>query len=127
MEIPKNKKQINGKYSTKNAIKKAIYDILANGQVEGRYADDNWHGIQKLLHTLHDNNIDTELEGAAYAGHGSVEGTNLPTRKVYKYILNVRDKEGKNVPLNLIVNCIFVGQTGTMVDKQYELTFYFTN
>lgn len=126
-ELPKNKKSINSKYSTKTAIKNAVYDILKKEQVEGRYADEHWHGIQKLLHTLHDNNIETRLDNAAYAGQGDVEGTNLPTRKVYLYTLDIRDKKGNNVPLNLLVNCIFVGRTGTMVDKEYELTYYFTN
>ncbi len=126
-ELPKNKKSINGKYSTKTAIKNAVYDVLKQEQIEGRYSDENWFGIQKLLHTLHNNNIETTLDDAAYAGQGDVEGTNLPTRKVYKYTLNIRDKTGKIIPLTLLVNCIFIGQTGTMVDKQYELTYYFTN
>jgi len=125
IDLPKNKKNINSKYSTKSAIKNAVYDILKNEKIEGRYADDSWQGIQKMLYTLHDNNIETELEGAAYAGQGTVEGTNLPTKKVYKYILNIRDKNGNNIPLTLIVTCAFVGKTGTMVDKEYELTYYF--
>lgn len=126
-ELPKNKKSINSKYSTKTAIKNAVSDILKKEQVEGRYTDENWHGIQKLLQILHTNNIETTLDDSSYAGQGDIEGTNLPTRKIYKYTLNIRDKNGNNVPLHLLAKCIFVGHTGTMVDKEYELTLYFTN
>lgn len=125
MELPKNKPAVNGKYKTKSAIQSAIYKLLAQDKIEGRYADENWSGIQKMLYVLHSNGVETEGLGAEYEGHGEAHGSNLPTRKVYKYQLTARDKEGKNVPMNLKVTCSFIGKTGTMVDKQYELTYYF--
>jgi hypothetical protein len=125
MELPKNKPAVNGKYKTKSAIQSAVYKLLAQDKIEGRYADENWSGIQKMLYVLHSNGVETEGLGAEYEGHGESQGSNLPTRKVYKYKLTARDKEGKNVPMNLKVTCAFIGNTGTMVDKQYELTYYF--
>lgn len=126
MEIPKNKPAINGKYRTKAALQNAIYKVLKQDGVEGRYADDNWTGIQKLLYTLHSNGVETSTNKADYEGHGEVEGSVLPTRKVYRYELSARDKDGNPVKMNFKVTCSFVGKTGTMVDKQYELLYYFT-
>jgi hypothetical protein len=105
MEIPQNKPLINGKYKTKEAIKTAIYNLLKKENVEGRYSDENWEGIN--------------------SGQGEVENSSLPTRKVYRFELSPRDKEGKVVPLYLKVTCAFVGRTGTMADSQYEITYYF--
>lgn len=124
-ELPLNKPSINGKFKTKDAIKTAIYNLLKKEKVEGRYADDNWIGIQKLQTTLNNNNIEFETLDADYEGHGEVQDSSLPTKKVYRLQLNVRNKEGANIPFYLKVTCAFIGRTGTMADKEYELTYYF--
>lgn len=126
MELPKNKPAINGKYKTKSALQNAIYNLLKNGGVEGRYADDSWQAIKKLQEILDNNGIDVTTSKADYEEHGEVEGSSLPTRKVYRYILKAIDKTGNPVEMNLKVVCSFVGKTGTMIDKEYELIFYFT-
>ncbi len=124
-ELPQNKPLINGKYRTKEAIKNAIYKVLAAEKIEGRYADEDWSGIKKLQMALNNNNIPFELLDAEYNGHGEIPDSSLPTRKVYRFKLDVRDKEGKNIILYLKVTCAFVGRTGTMADKEYEITYYF--
>jgi len=125
IQIPENKPKINGKYSTKDAIKEAVYKLLKKENIEGRYSDENWQGIQKLQSTLNNNGIEYEVLDASYAGQGEVHTSNLPTRKVYRMQLQVRDRNGKNIPLFLKVTCSFIGKTGTMADSQYELTYYF--
>ena len=125
MELPENKPLINGKYKTKDAIKNALYNILEKEKVEGRYADENWIGIKKLQTALNNNGIQYELLDTEYTGHGEVQDSNLPTRKIYRFRLDIRDKEGKNVPLFLKITGAFVGRTGTMADKEYEITYYF--
>ena len=125
MELPQNKSLINGKYKTKEAIKTAIYNLLEKEKVEGRYADENWAGIQKLQMTLNNNDVPFEMVSADYSGQGEVESSNLPTRKVYRFELMPRNKEGKVVPLYLKVTGAFVGRTGTMADNEYEITYYF--
>lgn len=125
MELPQNKPSINGKYKTKDAIKSAIYKALEQNGVEGRYADENWIGIQKLHTVLNNNGIQFELLDSNYEGHGEIADSNLPTKKVYRFQLDVRNKEGINIPLYLKVTCAFVGRTGTMADKEYEVTYYF--
>lgn len=125
MELPINKPSFNGKYRTKESIKNAIYKLLMGYKVEGRYSDENWDGIKKLQRVLADNGIEYSLLDASYSGHGEVPGSDLPTRKVYRFELTVRDKEGKNIPMYLKVTCAFVGKTGTMADSEYELTYYF--
>lgn len=125
MEIPQNKPLINGKYKTKEAIKTAIYKLLEKEKIEGRYADENWDGIRKLQTVLNNNDIPFELVSADYSGQGERENSTLPTRKVYRFELMPRDKEGKVVPLYLKVTGAFVGRTGTMADKEYEITYYF--
>ena len=124
-ELPQNKPLINGKYKTKEAIKSAIYSLLKKEKIEGRYSDDNWSGIKKLQDTLDNNAIKYELIGSEYQGHGLIPGSSLPNRKVYVFKLDVRDKEGKYIPLQLKVTGAFVGRTGTMADKEYEITYYF--
>lgn len=125
MELPRNKPLINGKYKTKTAIQNAIYNVLKQASVEGNYKDDNWSGIQKLLTTLQENGIEVDTAQADYTGHGEIEGSSLPTRKVYRYELKAIDKQGNPIKMNLKVTCCFVGKTGTMVDKEYEITYYF--
>lgn len=124
-ELPQNKPSFNGKYKTKEAIRNAIYNLLKQEKIEGRYNDDNWQGIKKLEGTLSNNGIEHELLDTNYTGHGEVQSSNLPTRKIYKFQLSVRDKEGKSIPLYLKVTCAFVGKSGTMADQEYELTYYF--
>jgi hypothetical protein len=124
-ELPQNKPLINGKYKTKEAIKNALYNLFEKEKIEGRYSDDNWSGIEKLATTLKNNGIDYTMLGSEYQGHGAIPDSNLPNRKVYMFELNVRDKEGKFVPLQLKVTGAFVGRTGTMADKEYEITYYF--
>ena len=125
LSIPENKSKLNGKYKTKEAIKSAIYNILADYHIEGRYNDENWSGIKKLSNALNEHDIANELMDADYEGHGEAEGSNLPTRKIYRFKIEVRDKEGKNIELFLKVTCTFVGRTGTMADREYEVTYYF--
>jgi len=122
--LPDNKPSMNGKYKTKDAIKNAIYNVLKIENVEGRYNDENWAGITKLKEALSKHGIDYNLRGAAYKGQGDIKDSSLPTRKIYIFDLEVRDKEGKVISLPLQVTCAFVGKTGTMADSNYELTYY---
>lgn len=115
---------MDGKYATKRAIVNAVYDVLKKTGVEGRYTDDSWMGVKKLTNALSEAGIDFSLQKANYAGHNSMySDSTLPTRKEYKYFLNVKDREGKEVHLPLKVTCAFVGKTGTMEDDVYELTY----
>lgn len=123
--LPENKPRISGKFRTKNAIKNSIYTLLKNNNIEGRFNDDNWIGVKNLYATLDNNGIEHELLDSSYEGHGEVQTSSLPTRKVYRISLDVRDKEGKNVPLFMKIICTFIGKTGTMADSEYELSFYF--
>jgi hypothetical protein len=125
IELPENKPAISGKYKTTDSIKSAIYKVLKQDNIEGRYSDENWIGVQRLNIVLTNNGLEIHLLHANYEGHGQAHGSNLPTRKVYRYSVNVRDKDGKNVELFLKVTCAFVGKTGTMADHEYELTYYF--
>ncbi len=125
IQLPENKPSINGKFKTKEAIKTAIYKIFKKHNIEGRYEDDNWKGIQKLQMALNHNDIQFSLLDANYEGHGESLGSSLPARKVYRFEIHVRDRDGKNIILYLKVTCAFVGKTGTMADKEYELTYYF--
>ena len=115
---------IDGKYATKRAIVNAVYDVLKKAEVEGRYHDDNWQGIKRLANALADAGIDYSLQKSNYAGHNSMySDSSLPTRKEYKYFLKIKDRGGKEVHLPLKVTCAFVGETGTMEDDVYELTY----
>lgn len=125
MELPDNKPAINGKYKTTVAIKNAIYNVLVQNKVQGIYSDNNWEGIQKLHRILNENGIQFQTLDAEYSGHGEVHDSNLPTKKIYRLQLDIRSKEGKNIPLYLKVTCAFVGKTGTMADSEYEITYYF--
>lgn len=124
ISIPDNKPAMNGKFKTKDSIKNAIYKALASEEVEGRYNDENWQGVTRLKKALDDWGIDYTLRGAAYEGQGEAQNSSLPTKKIYIFDIEVRDKEGKVVSLPLKVTCAFVGKTGTMADSQYELTYY---
>lgn len=124
-ELPQNKPLINGKYKTKEAIKNAIYKVLVVEKIEGRYNDENWAAIKKLQMAFNNNDIPFQLLDAEYTGHGEIADSSLPTRKIYRFQLDVRNKEGKNITLYLKATCAFVGRTGTMADSQYELTYYF--
>jgi len=124
ISLPDNKASMNGKYRTKESIKNAIYNALRAENVEGRYNDENWDGVKRLKDALSKHGIDYSLRGAAYKGQGDVENSNLPTRKIYIFDIEVRDKEGKVISLPLQVTCAFVGKTGTMADSNYELTYY---
>lgn len=115
---------IDGRHATKRAIINAVYDVLKKAQVEGRYHDDSWQGVKRLANALSDAGIDFSLQKSNYAGHNSsFSDSSLPTRKEYKYFLNIKDREGKEVHLPLKVTCAFVGKTGTMEDDVYELTY----
>ena len=124
-ELPINKPLINGKYRTKDAIKKALYNLLDKENVEGIYSDENWSGVKKLQTILSNNDVPFQTIDADYEGHGEAQDSSLPTKKVYRISLTPRDKEGKSVQLYLKVTSAFVGKTGTMADSQYELTYYF--
>ena len=123
LALPENKPKINGKYSTKEAIESAISKIL--NSIPGNYSDTDWAGVQKLQFILEGNGIIFEPLDISYAGHGEIESSNLPTKKVYRFELNVRDKNGENVPIYLKATCSFIGKTGTMADKEYKLTCSF--
>lgn len=115
---------MDGKYATKRAIVNAVYEALKKAGVEGVYSDDNWQGIKKLTSALAEAGIDFSLQASNYAGHNSAYSeSSLPTKKVYKFSLKVKDRSGKDVHLPLKVNCAFVGKTGTMEDDRYELTY----
>jgi hypothetical protein len=45
--------------------------------------------------------IDYNLRGAAYKGQGDIKDSNLPTRKVYIFDIEIRDKEGKIIATKL--------------------------
>ena len=115
---------IDGKFSNKNSIVNALYKILKNENVEGRYTDEHWAGISKLNDVFNKYNINYDLVDAKYE-HNSDFKTQLPNSKVYTYMINVMDKNGKQHQLPLRVTCAFVGRTGTMADEIYELTYYF--
>lgn len=115
---------IDGKYASKKSIISAVYNVLKNANVEGLYRDDNWQGVKKLAHALANAGIDYSLQKSNYAGHNSLHSkSSLPTRKEYVYFLEIKDKDGKEIHLPLKVICAFVGQTGTMEDDVYELTY----
>lgn len=125
LELPQNKPSINGKYPTQDAIKSAIDKVLKKENVEGQYSDENWAGVQKIQFALGDNGIPYELLDASYVDYGEAPNSNLPTKKVYRFELKVRDRNGKNMPIFLKVICSFIGKTGTMADSEYELNYYF--
>jgi hypothetical protein len=115
---------IDNKFSNKNSILNALYKILKNENIEGRYTDEHWAGISKLTDAFKKYNIDYDLVDAKYE-HKNDYKTQLPNSKVYTYMINVMDKNGKQHELPLRVTCAFVGRTGTMADEIYELTYYF--
>lgn len=121
--LPENKPKINGKYSTKDAIELVIDKLLES--VKGNYSDSNWSGIENIQSILTENGISCELLDASYAGQGEADSSNLPTRKLYRFALKVRDRNGKNILIYLKINCSFIGKTGTMVDKDYKLNYSF--
>ena len=125
LELPQNKKNINTKLSTKKAIINALYKILQVEKVEGRYRDENWEGVLNFTQALNGVGAETDLVSSNYEGHGEIKGyESLPTRKIYKFDVSVRDKNGKVITIPFKVTCAFVGQTGTMSDEVYELTYY---
>lgn len=124
-ELPQNKKSINTKLSTKEGIKNALYKILQVEKVEGRYHDDNWLAVNKFRNVLTEIGAEVSLENSKYEGHGEVQGyESMPTKKVYVFNVTVRNKKGTTITIPYKVTCAFVGQTGTMVDDVYELTYY---
>ena len=126
VEIPRNKPLINGKFRRPDAIKIAIQKVMTHAGIEGKYNDENWTGVLKLQEVLKDNDISFhQVDTPKYSGEGEAKGSNLPTRKIYNFELNVRNKDGKSIPLFLKVICTFIGKTGTMADSQYELTYHF--
>ena len=125
--LPENKKTINAKLSSKNAIKNALYAILKSEKVEGIYHDDSWQGVNKFVNALTEVGAEVNLVQSGYKGHGEVKDyESLPTKKVYMYDISVRDKKGNVITIPFMLNCIFVGRTGTMSDDKYELTYYAT-
>ena len=119
------KEGIDNKYSNKKQIANAINNILTQENVEGRYTDEHWGAINKLTSVLKKYGIDYDLESANY-GHDTEFPTKLPNHKIYLFNISVMDKMGKTHILPLRVTCAFVGNTGTMADGTYELTYYFT-
>jgi hypothetical protein len=119
------KEGIDNKYSNKKQIANAILTILKEEKIEGRYTDEHWGAINKLTSVLNKYGIDYDLESANY-GHNTEFKTELPNYKVYVFNISVMDKMGKTHILPLRVTCAFVGNTGTMTDGTYELTYYFT-
>lgn len=116
---------INAKLSSKKAVLNALYRLLQISKVEGRYRDDSWDGVRKFTNTLEEVGAEVDLLRSNYEGHGEVEGfESLPTRKIYIFEVSVRDKKGKVLTIPFKVTCAFVGQTGTMEDDVYELTYY---
>lgn len=130
LDIKKNNKlnentEINAKLISKEGIKNAIYKILSNNGVEGRYRDDNWYGVIKFVDALESVGAEVDLINSEYQGKGEVVGyENMPTRKIYNYNVSVRDKKGKVVTIPFRITCSFVGKTGTMEDDVYELVYY---
>jgi hypothetical protein len=116
---------LDGKYSTKRSITNALYDILKINKIEGRYTDEYWEGINKLTTVLKVSGIDFELVSAKYEHNNDEIKTRLPNSKVYVFDVKVMDKMGREQVLPLKVTCAFVGTSGTMEDKTYELTYYF--
>ena len=125
--LPENKKTINAKLSNKNSIKNALYAILKSEKVEGIYRDDSWQGVNKFVNILREVGAEVDLVKSGYQGHGTVKDyESMPTKKVYLYDISVRDKKGNMVTIPFMLNCIFVGRTGTMSDEAYEVTYYAT-
>lgn len=125
MEIPANKPSFNGKYKTKEDIESAISKLLSQYEIEGEYADVNWNSIKNMQTILKNNGIEYSLLSADFAGQGEAKNSDLPTKKIYRFELSVRDKEGKNILLFFKVTCSFVGKSGTIADKEYNLTYSF--
>jgi hypothetical protein len=125
LEIPENKKTLNSKFRTKEEIQHAIAQTLKSEKIEGQYADHDWTGIEKVKEALNKHGIQFEELDTNYEGHGEVQGSDLPTKKVYRFELNVRDKEGKNVPIYLKATCKFIGKSKTMADREYHLMLSF--
>jgi hypothetical protein len=115
---------IDNKYSNKSTIVNVLNKILKNENIEGRYTDEHWGGVTKLTDVFNKHGIDYDLEDTKYQ-HNNDFKSQLPNSKVYTYNINVMDNNGKQHILPLRVNCAFVGNTGTMTDKTYELTYYF--
>ena len=124
-DIPKNKKSINTKLSTKDSIKNALYKILKVENVEGRYTDDHWQGVRNFTTALEEVGASVDLVKSGYDGKGEVSGyESMPTRKIYIYDVSVRNKNGQVITIPFKITCAFVGRTGTMEDEIYELTYY---
>lgn len=117
---------LDGKYGDKRGISKGLYALLTAASIEGRYTDEYWEGVTKLVSVFKNNGIEYDLVSAKYEhNHADIVKTNLPNSKVYVFNITVVDKVGRDQVLPLRVNCAFVGKTGTMEDGVYELTYYF--
>lgn len=125
LSLPENKPKISGKFRTKNEIQNAVFTLLKANCVENIYHDDNWLGVDKIFNLLESNGISCEVLDSSYADQGESKISSLPTKKIYRVSLQVRDREGKNVELFLKILCSFIGKTGTMADKAYRITFKF--
>jgi hypothetical protein len=118
------KENIDGKFSNKKSITNALYKMLQDEHVEGRYTDENWQGVRNLIGALNRYDIDYELVNSEYQRNRDSD-THLPNKKVYLFNIKVLDSNGQQHMFPLQVTCAFVGRTGTMEDGTYELTYYF--
>jgi len=117
--------EINAKLSSKQGIKNAIFKILEIKKVKGLYEDKNWEGVSNFINSLEEVGAEVVLVESNLEGYGKVPGyESLPTKKVYVFEISVRDKKGNVVTIPFKVTCAFVGETGTMSDGVYELTYY---
>jgi hypothetical protein len=101
-----------------------LYKLLKKNKIEKIYNDEYWNGIRELEKTLKEFGVDYELQSADYY-HLTDSNSQLPNGKQYVYDITFTDNDQKNHHIDLIVNCAFVGKTGTMEDDKYELTYYF--
>ena len=118
------KENIDGKFSNKKSILNALYKMLEGENVEGRYNDENWEGVRKLISALNKYDIDYDLIKSEYQ-HNRDSDSHLPNKKVYFFNIKATDSKGQQHMFPLQVTCAFVGRTGTMEDGEYELTYYF--
>lgn len=124
----------NRQYATKRAAMNAIYKLLGDAVVkgpdgkdrklEGNYHDEYWAGPSAVMEVLHGAGYEPDgFMGKYY--HIKDYNTTLPNGKHFNTNIPVTTTDGKIHMLPFQINCQFLGQTGTMEDGVYEMTWVF--
>jgi hypothetical protein len=112
------------KHVSKKTMINNLYKLLETNKIQNIYTDEYWQGVRKLEKLLREFGVEYELQSANY--YRLKDSTSqLPNGKKYTFDISFTDNEQKTHHVPLIVNCAFVGKTGTMEDNKYELTYYF--